>query len=231
MEKIKLLFVEDNADLSFIIKHSLEITQKYTVETASDGHEGIKKYKKCKPDVIVSDIMMEGMSGLDMVKEIRKLDNRVPIILVSGEKKEPDDIVDGLKSGVNNYILKPYTSEVLDRYIQALFRKDAKQTRAEHCYLGNFTFDRRKQYLKWGGKTFKLTTREADVLWMLWLEKDEIVERTKLLTDLWGSDNLNNSRSLDVVIYKLRKHLQKDPCVQIITIKRNGFRLVSGYRK
>jgi len=226
MGKRKLLFVEDDAGLCFLIQNSLEITNRYTVETANNGKEGIKKYRLLNPDVIVSDIMMPGMTGLEMVEEIRKTDHRIPIILVSGEKKEQADIVYGLKLGVDNYIQKPYVPEVLDGYINALFRKETEIIKEEPCRIGDFMFDKNRQTLQCEGKIFHLTTREADVLWMLWIGNGHLVERQKILIDLWGKDDAGTSRSLDVIISKLRKLLQNDLSVQIIAVRNEGFKLL-----
>jgi len=226
MDKIKLMFVEDNVDLCFLIQNSLEITNRYTVAIAHDGMDGLEKYHIFEPDVIVSDIMMPGMSGLEMVKEIRKRDHNTPIILVSGEKKEQADIVCGLQLGVDNYIQKPYVPDVLDEYIKALFRTKMKQTNPEPCRMGDVFFDKNRQTLILDNKSIRITTLEAEVLWMLWLGKGHIVERKKILNELWGNDKANQSRSLDVIISKLRKYFHKDTSVQIITIRNEGYRLL-----
>ena len=226
MEKRKLLFVEDDIGLCYVFQNSLQLTNRYTVEIAINGKEGIEKYRQFNPDVIVSDIIMPGMSGLKMVEEIRKTDHSIPIILVSGEKKEQADIVYGLQLRVDNYIQKPLIPEVLDWYIKALFRKETKEINKESCRIGDFVFDIKRQTLQLGDKFFHLTTREANVLRMIWFGKGNLVKRNNILFELWGNDYTGMSRSLDVCISNLRKILRKDPSVQIITIRNEGFNLL-----
>jgi len=225
MKIIKLLFVEDDKALAYVIKVSLNITKRYEVVTACNGEEGLELFHSFKPDVIVADIIMPIMTGLEMVKEIRKHNKRIPIILATGQKKEQKDIIEGLSLGVDNYIQKDYEPEVLDKYIQALFRNEPEQT-DEPCNIGNFVFDKSKKYLKYNDTISKLTTREANVLWMLWNEKGQLVKRKDILDKLWGDDKQNESRCLDLIVCKLRKKLHIDPSIQLITHRSEGFRLV-----
>jgi len=187
MRTIKLLFVEDDDTLAYVIRVSLNITKRYEVETACNGEEGLKKFHAFKPDVIVSDIIMPKMTGLEMVREIRKQDRNIPIILATGQRKEQKDIIEGLSLGVDNYIQKDFEPEVLDKYIQAAFRKELDQT-DEPCYLGNCLFDKSRKYLKRDETTCKLTAREAAVLWLLWNEKGKIVKKKDILGKLWCDD-------------------------------------------
>lgn len=217
----KILFVEDDPDFRFLIEECLALTGRYVIETACNGKEGLKKYKTFKPDVIVADIAMPEMSGLEMAEEIRAKNENIPIILATGKTGQADRI-EGLKRGVDNYIHKPYIPEVLDMYIQSLFRKETTQINQVY-QIGEFLFDKKNYTLKWNGETYPLTVRETEVLWMLYEEKSNLVKRQNILEKFWVGDTYHDSRALDVCINKIRNKLRKDLSIQLITMRGEGY--------
>lgn len=228
---IKLLLVEDNANLCYIIRGGLEdMIGGYEVVTAANGQEGLQLWKDRRPDVIVADIEMPVMDGYEMVRRIRETDGVTPILFTSG-RVSPKDVVKGYELGVNNYIKKPFLAEELNAHIQALLRltRGLKAQNAT-CFfsIGElYTFDADHAVLKEAGRPDKLLTeREAQLLQLLCEHKGEVVRRDAILSHLWNTeDDYFASRSLDVYVSRLRKLLAGDVSVQLRTVKGVGLAL------
>lgn len=223
---IKLLLVEDDENLNYIIKGSLEdMIVGYEVLSVLNGEEGLKAWKDFKPDIIVSDVEMPVMDGNEMVRAIREIDGDIPIVFATA-KGSPKDVTIGYHSGVNNYIKKPFLPEELDAHIQALLKiKSGLRMRNESSIftLGHYSFDAEHFLLKSGAENLTLTAREAKILQMLCENKGEIVKRDVILENIWGTNDFYTSRSLDVFIKKLRTYLSGDSSVSIRTIRGVGF--------
>lgn len=228
---IKLLLVEDDANLSYIVQSGLEdMIGGYEVVTAANGQEGLKVYQEQKPDVIITDIEMPVMNGFDMVARIRETDGETPILFASG-RLSPKDVTSGYKLGANNYVKKPFIPEELDAHIQALLKlKEGVRSRNETSQykVGSFVLDAGHAVLKSAdGSNCLLTVREAQLLELLAQNKGEVVKREVILSRFWDTeDDYFASRSLDVFVSKLRKTLAGDSSVEIKTIKGVGLMLV-----
>lgn len=225
---IKLLLVEDDANLNYIIQGGLEdMIGGYEVQTASNGEEGIHLWREWKPDVIVSDIEMPVMDGYEMVKRIRKVDGVIPILFTSG-RISPKDVVKGYELGVNNYIKKPFLAEELNAHITALLRltNGIRSCDVSSVYAIGYLyeFDAGQAILRQkNGEEKTLTEREAHLMRMLCEHKGEVVKREMILSQLWNTDDdYFASRSLDVFVSRLRKLLSEDDSVQIKTVKGVG---------
>lgn len=232
MNKIKLLLVEDDESLAFIIKGSLELTGHYDVYTAVNGKEGVEAYGTFKPDVIVSDIEMPEMCGQELVSLIRQKDRQIPILLATA-RTSSQDVIQGYNLGADNYIKKPYLVEELDAQIQAILRRtlpieQVTPDNSDIYPIGLYKLHLKHRYLQLNDKHTKLTEREVLILWMLYDQKGEIVKRDDILMQFWGGSNFYVSRSLDVFIRNLRKYLSDDPSIQIETIRGKGFKLSIG---
>lgn len=229
MKTIKLLLVEDDDSLAFIVKGSLELTGYYDVYLASNGKEGIKAYDTFHPDVIVSDIEMPEMSGEEFVTQIRRNDQQVPILFATA-KTTPQDLIRGYELEIDNYIRKPYLCEELDAQIRGILKRRGKvNIPAENTDLyplGNLLFHVKHNYLQVSEKHIKLTPREADILWMFYENKGRLVKREAILEKHWKNNDFYTSRSLDVFIRKLRTILEADPSVKIKTERGEGYILV-----
>lgn len=228
---IKLLLVEDDANLCYIIRGGLEdMIGGYEVKTATDGKEGLRLWQEWNPDVIVSDIEMPVMDGYEMVRRIRETDSTTPILFTSG-RVSPKDVVEGYELGVNNYIKKPFLAEELNAHITALIRltKGIKARDTHTLYpIGKlFSFDAAHALLHHRNEPDKtLTEREARLLQLLCENKREVVKREAILAQLWDTEeDYFASRSLDVFISRLRKLLAADETVQIKTVKGIGLML------
>ena len=224
MEKIKLLFVEDDFSFGFVTKGSLELTGLYEVRLASNGKDGLDAYHDFRPDVIVSDIEMPVLNGMDMIREIRRKDEEVPILFATG-RTSAQDVLDGYQLKVDNFIKKPFLPDELNAHIQAIIKRVLKSKTEKikgKIHLGNYTFIIETRSLYWKEEGLKLTDRESKILQRLYEKKNCLVKRDELLNELWGINDFFTSRSLDVFISKLRKYLANDPSVQIENIRKEG---------
>ena len=228
----RLLLVEDDANLCYIIRGGLEdMIGGYEIQTAADGEEGLRIWKAWKPDVIVSDIEMPVMDGYEMVHRIRETDDRTPILFTSG-RVSPKDVVKGYELGVNNYIKKPFLPEELHAHITALLKmtqgRQAEPHEAVFAIGKLYTFNADRSTLsKESGDMETLTVLEADLLRLLCESKGKVVRREVILSRLWNTeDDYFASRSLDVFVSRLRKLLSADESVQLKTVKGVGLQLV-----
>jgi len=223
MKKIKLLFVEDDTSFAFVVKGSLELTGIYQVETASNGKEGLDAYHSFNPDVIVADIEMPVMNGMEMITQIRKKDQVIPILFATGYTNAKY-VLDGYKLKVDNFIKKPFLPEELDAHIQAVLKRSRILTteNKDNIYFGDFVFNTDKQYLIHKDVKRKLSIRGTNILHKLYENRGNVVRRDELLEELWGINDFFTSRSLDVYINTLRKQLSYDPKINIETIRGKG---------
>lgn len=224
MAKHKILLAEDELALGTIVKESLE-TRGYDVVFCADGEEAKIKYEQLKPEILVLDVMMPKKDGFSLVKEIRKKNEKIPVIFLTA-KSRTEDVVEGFGYGANDYLKKPFSMEELIVRIQALLDRRGGKQAAEDVQIGAYTFNFSKQTLAFGGSEEMLTHREAQLLQELFNHRNELTERTLILNTLWGSDDFFNARSMDVFITKLRKKLSNDPNIQILNIRGYGYKLV-----
>ena len=223
MKKAKVLYVEDETFLAKIVSESLQ-TRGYEVILEEDGAKAFQQFESSNPDVCVLDIMLPNKDGFAIADEIREKNAQVPIIFLSA-KSQTSDVVNGFKMGANDYIRKPFSIEELIVRIENLL-KIKPQKEQEEVALGKYTFNIRRQTLNHPQEQRKLSYRESELLKILYENRDKIVERSEILTLLWGSDSFFNSRNLDVYITKLRNYLKLDPAIEIITIKGIGYRFL-----
>lgn len=234
MDCIKLLLVEDDENLAYMEKSSFEdIIGGYEVKTAVNGRDGLEIWKNFQPDVIVSDIDMPIMDGIEMVKRIREIDGDTIILFTTG-LTSPKDLKAGYAAGANNYVKKPFVPEELDAHIQSLMRlKEGKRSKdsSQLVKLGKYVLDADHATLKneEDNSEKMLTAREAKILELLAINKNEVVRREAVLSRFWGVENKDYfaSRSLDVFIKKIRTALEDDPNVELKTIRGIGFKLVA----
>lgn len=223
MKKIKLLFVEDDISFAFIVKGSLELTGLYDVRLAYDGMEGLNAYYEFNPEIIVSDIQMPVLNGMEMIQKIRCYDSDVAIMLATG-LTSTRDVLEGYKLDIDNFIKKPFLPDELDAHIRAVIKRLRKEKirELETVYIGIYSFDLETHLLYLGENKYKLTSRECKILKSLYKRKNHLVKRKELLNKLWGVNDFYSSRSLDVFINKLRKYLENDPSIQIDTVRKEG---------
>ena len=226
-EKLKILLCEDDENLGMLLREYLQ-AKGFTTELCADGELGYKAFLKTKFDICVLDVMMPKKDGFTLAKEIRNSNQEIPIIFLTA-KTLKEDILEGFKIGADDYITKPFSMEELVFRIEAIIRRTkGKKNKESTVYrIGQFTFDTQKQLLCLGDEQRKLTTKENELLALLCSHANEILQRDFALKTIWIDDNYFNSRSMDVYITTLRKHLKDDPQIEIINIHGKGYKLIT----
>ena len=220
----KILFVEDERDLSLIICDTLH-QQGYEVSAAFDGHEGLVKYKRERPDLIVADVMMPECDGFTMAKEIRRISATVPIIFLTA-KSAIDDIEEGFDIGANDYLKKPFELRELLIRIKSLLRNTVVNPSRQMGYtIGEYIFDPATQRLTIHGKENIISNIEARILVKLAANIGNTVDATELMLDVWQRDEQYNRNSLHGYIHKLRRVLRHDSNISIINQRGFGYML------
>ncbi|MBO6879211.1 response regulator transcription factor [Winogradskyella sp.] len=224
VSKIKLLLAEDESALGQIIKESLE-TRDFEVILCDNGEKAFEKYKSESPEILVLDVMMPKKDGFTLAKEIRAIDDTIPIIFLTA-KSQTADVVEGFSIGGNDYLKKPFSMEELIVRIHNLVSRTKVQKASKILEIGNYIFDFPKQRLQFKDEeTIQLTHREAHLLFHLINNKNQVLDRSVILNKLWGTDDFFSARSMDVFITKLRKKLKKDETIQIINVRGFGYKL------
>jgi DNA-binding response OmpR family regulator len=226
MSQHKILLVEDDPNLGFLIEENLEM-QGFAVQLCRDGEAGLAAFQQENFDLCLLDVMLPKKDGFELASEIRRHSQRLPIIFLTA-KSLKEDRIEGFKLGGDDYVTKPFSLEELVLRIQAVLKRsagavDATSNRHE---IGEFIFDYEKQILQHGDKQQKLTAKEAELLNLLCLHKNEVLDRQAALKKIWGEDNYFNGRSMDVFISKLRKYLSGDARIEIKNIHGRGFKLI-----
>jgi DNA-binding response OmpR family regulator len=223
-EKIKLLLAEDEAALGQIIKESLE-TRDFEVILCDNGEKAFEKYQSEQPELLVLDVMMPKKDGFTLAKDVRAIDDAIPIIFLTA-KSQTADVVEGFSIGGNDYLKKPFSMEELIVRIHNLLNRTKVQKTSESLVIGKYTFDFPKQQLSFQDEeAIQLTHRESHLLFHLIKNKNQVLERSLILNKLWGTDDFFSARSMDVFITKLRKKLDKDESLQIINVRGYGYKL------
>tara|TARA_B110000444_G_C18726202_1_gene540997 strand:+ start:134 stop:838 length:705 start_codon:yes stop_codon:yes gene_type:complete len=227
----KVLLVEDDQNFGIILRDYLELND-YDVVLARNGVEGAEKFNKGDFDICLLDVMMPYKDGFTLAKEIRANDMNVPIIFLTA-KSMKEDVVKGYQIGADDYLTKPFNSEVLLLKMKALFlrmEQSGFQLNKENYLftIGAFNFNAKLRQLALNnGKPVKLSPKEGSLLHMLILHKNDLMPRELALKKIWKNDTYFTSRSMDVYIAKIRKHLKGDPSIEIINIHGEGFRMVA----
>jgi len=218
-----ILLCEDDANLASVIIEYLRANN-FLVDHATNGQEGLEAARKKTYDLCISDVSMPEKDGLSMTSELRETGHQLPIILVS-ERGDKDDIIAGYQAGCDDYLIKPFSMDILICKIQAFLRRAMiEENNSESFFqVGNTTFDSVRQLL--GEK--RLSSRENDLLLMLCRKQNNLVERSQILKTLWQTDNYFSARSLAVYINHLRHLLSDVKGARIIAVHGKGYKLIS----
>lgn len=222
--KLQLLFVEDDLNLGFVIKDNLEQAG-YEVDWATNGEIGLNKALNNTYHLAILDVMLPKKSGFEIAEELVEIKPDLPFLFLTA-KSMLEDKVKGLKLG-RDYITKPFEFVELEARLANLLKNDKRVETVDQneFQIGNYEFDYINQYLTLNGEVKKLTKKEADVLRMLCLHKNEVMNREVALKTIWGNDDYFNGRSMDVFISRIRKYLSEDENIQIINVHGVGFKL------
>ena len=225
MKDVKILYVEDDAALSFITKDELEQAG-YQVVHCEDGQQGIDAFQDDHYDLAILDIMLPKVDGFSIAEEIRAKNEEMPILFLSAKSLE-EDRLKGFEIGADDYLTKPFSmDELLFKIKVFLKRKSVESTSNKKEYqLSSYVFEPSNLLLKYGETHQELTAKEADLLAMLANNLNETVKREDILIKLWGKNDYFLGRSLDVFISRLRKYLAADDHIEIQTVRGVGFKL------
>ncbi|HEX7572862.1 MAG TPA: response regulator transcription factor [Bacteroidota bacterium] len=226
--KRTVLLLEDDSNLGLILQEHLQLNG-FEAKLCVNGEEGEAAYRKGKFDLCLVDVMMPRKDGFSFARDVRAVDGETPIIFLTA-KAMKEDRIEGLKIGADDYLTKPFSMEELLLRIRAVLKRSGKleegKSSPQEFSLGKFTFNPSKRTLRRGRSTRKLTARESDLLRLLCLHRNATLDRNGTLRELWGDDSYFNSRSMDVFISRLRKHLAGDPHVEIMSVPGKGLKLV-----
>ncbi|MFB0904777.1 MAG: response regulator transcription factor [Nonlabens sp.] len=228
-ENKKILLVEDDPNFGTVLKDYL-LMNDFDVVHAKNGMEGFEKFKKDNYDLCILDVMMPYKDGFTLAKEIREKNEEVPIIFLTA-KAMKEDVLRGYKVGADDYLNKPFDSEVLLMKIKAIMQRKGQDSLADskefEFQVGNFHLNSKLRFLSLSDKEpVKLSPKENELLRLLALHLNDLMPRELALTKIWRDDNYFTSRSMDVYIAKLRKYLKEDDNVEIVNIHGEGFRLL-----
>ncbi|NGF56210.1 response regulator transcription factor [Parapedobacter sp. SGR-10] len=224
----KILLAEDDPNLGELLKDYLELKGKYEVVLCQDGDQALEQFRKNRFDLCILDVMMPKKDGFSLGKDIRKMDDTVPIIFATA-KGMMEDKTQAFELGGDDYITKPFRVEELLLRIQALLKRVSKEKEeeiADKFEIGNYFFDYTSQIITYKGQQQKLSTKEAELLRLLCLKKNDVLTREEALIKIWHDDNYFTGRSMDVFLSKLRKYLKEDSSVEIVNVHGKGYKLL-----
>ncbi len=229
MEKKSILLVEDDPNFGSVLRDYLGMND-FDVTLAKNGMEGFEKYKKGNFDLCILDVMMPYKDGYTLAREIRERNQEVPIVFLTA-KTMKEDVLKGYKVGADDYLNKPFDSEVLLMKIRAIMQRKAAEVKPDSTVfefqIGDFHLNSKLRFLTLRNDTpIKLSPKESELLKMLAVHENDLMPREMALSKIWRDDNYFTSRSMDVYIAKLRKYLKDDTKVEIINIHGKGFKLL-----
>jgi len=223
-----ILLVEDDPNFGAVLRDYLQLND-YQVTLCTNGNTGISTFKTGQFDICILDVMMPEKDGFTLAEEIRHINKTVPLFFLTA-KSMKHDIITGFQLGADDYITKPFDSEVLLFKIKAVLNRVDHQdlgVEANQFQLGKYSFEFSIRELKhMDGSLYKLSPKEAELLKLLALNVNKVLPRSEALNRIWKDDNYFTSRSMDVYVTKLRKFLSQDTNIEIMNIHGNGFRLI-----
>jgi DNA-binding response OmpR family regulator len=224
-ETKKILLVEDDPSLGFVIKDNLTL-KGYDVTLCKDGEEGEQSFLDNGYNLCIFDVMLPKKDGFSLARSVRKKSATVPILFLTA-KSMIEDKLEGFGTGADDYITKPFSLEELLCRIEVFLRRAPLIAHIEQkiVFLGQYEFDFSNLTLKTRSAEKTLTQKEAEVLKLLYQNRERVLKREEILKQIWGDDDYFMGRSMDVFISKLRKYLKEDPSVQIVNYHGVGFKL------
>lgn len=227
MNNNKILLVEDDQSFGLVLKDYLMMNN-YDVTLATDGEEGLRAFTEEEFDLCLFDVMMPKKDGFSLAEDVKKIDRNTPIIFLTA-KNMREDILKGYQVGADDYITKPFDTELLLYKIKAILQRSAtvEAEEQEQFKISNTFFDSMLRQLKVNNETeYKLSPKENELLKLLCLHRNDFMPRDVALRKIWKKENYFTARSMDVYIAKLRKLLKEDEGLEIINVHGEGFRLL-----
>ncbi len=223
----RVFLVEDDLNFGAILKSYLELND-YEVTWVDDGSKAVETFIKEGFDICILDVMLPHVDGFSIAREIRRLQSGIPLIFLTAKTLKAD-VLEGFKIGADDYITKPFDSEVLLYKMKAILKRHGQSGKKEEqreFQIGKYRFDAFLRVISLGDESRKISPKEAELLKMLCQNMNDVVPRDLALKTIWGDDNYFTTRSMDVFITKLRKYLSQDTDVEIENIHGTGYRLL-----
>ncbi|SRX73330.1 response regulator [Aequorivita antarctica] len=220
---ITILLVDDEPDIIEIVRYNLT-SEGYTVETAENGLEAIAQAKKIKPQLIIMDVMMPKMDGIEACEKIRNIPELAETVITFLTARGEDySQMAGFEAGADDYITKPIKPKVLVSKVKALLRRFKEEEEDENIKLGNLTINREEYKILLGKEEIILPRKEFELLALLASKPGKVFKREDILDSIWGNDVIVGGRTIDVHIRKLREKIGDD---RFKTVKGVGYKFV-----
>ncbi|HSG68118.1 MAG TPA: response regulator transcription factor [Bacteroidales bacterium] len=221
--RLRIFMVEDDKNFGAVMKSYLSLHD-YEVEWVDDGAMAIETFRKYNFDLCILDVMLPHVDGFTIAAEIRKINERIPFIFLTA-KTLKKDILEGFRLGADDYITKPFDSEVLLMKIKAILKRNSffDPEIVDEYKIGQYAFNPSLRTITLGNAEQKLSPKESELLRMLCSHMNRVLPREQALISIWGEDNYFTTRSMDVFVSKLRKYLKDDPDVEIGTVHGSGY--------
>lgn len=223
MEKYKVFLLEDDINFGNLLKSYLELHE-YVVDWITDGGSAMEAYKTSHYDLCILDVMLPHRDGFSVAEDIRKKTPHIPLIFLTA-KSLREDVLKGYRAGADDYITKPFDTEVLLFKLRAILRRGQEKQETDVFTIGSFQFNYSTRFLCRGEQEVRLSPREADLLKMLCQHLNELMPREKALLSIWKEDNYFTRRSMDVFMARIRKLLEEDKDIELISVHGSGYRL------
>ncbi|HUR79254.1 MAG TPA: response regulator transcription factor [Thermoanaerobaculia bacterium] len=222
----RILIVEDDPAMSVALRDGFEF-EKYGVDMAADGEEGLRQATRGTHDLMILDVMLPRKSGLDVCRELRRNGSRTPIIMLTARGQEIDKIA-GLKLGADDYVTKPFSFIELLARVEAVLRRTSKSAVPEQYAFGDVALDFRTYQATKSALPIELTPREFRILRFFIDHAEEVVTRESLLNHVWGYDSSAFTRTVDTHMARLRQKIENVPGEprHLITVHRVGYKFV-----
>lgn len=219
---VSIFLLEDDLSFGTVLKSYLEISG-YSVTWIQDGNDAERAFREGNFDLSILDVMLPNIDGFAVGTKIKQIDSSVPLIYLTA-KSMKEDILRGYAIGADDYVTKPFDTEVLLAKINAiLMRKGSVEVYQKSISIGKFLYDLETRELMIEGEVDHLSPKEGALLELLYKNMNRLLTREVALKSIWGDDDYFTSRSMDVFITKLRKYLKKDPEISIKNIHGSGF--------
>lgn len=226
-QKRKILVVEDEESIRFLLKQNLEF-EGYEVLEAIDGQQGLNAALDAEPDLIVLDLMLPQMSGMEVCKRLRSTGNDTPIIMLTAKGQQIDKVL-GLKAGADDYLTKPFDILELSARIEALLRRSGVQKKVAKSYqINDLEIDFAAGVIRNGSEEMALTKVEAQLLKYFVRNEGKVMSREEIMQDVWGHDYLLSTRTIDTHVTHLRQKIESNPSKprHIVTVHRVGYKFI-----
>jgi len=223
--KPHIFLVEDDLSFGAVLKSYLEIND-FEVVWVDDGKDALERFHKAIFDICILDVMLPNVDGFTIGTEIRKTNSSIPLLFLTA-KNLRDDVLNGYRIGADDYITKPFDTEVLMFKLKAILKRQSgiQSKETDFYQIGTFLFDFKLRTIEHDSVKQKLSPKEAELLKMLCENQNELLPRETALKKIWGDNGYFTARSMDVYLTKLRKLLSEDPSVEIRNIHGSGFML------